>query len=988
MLLSMDAIMADDNLLPTMWDVLKQRSDPANLLDFVVNLIASRAGSKAEYLRSSRPRRIPDLTLLSRRAWITFMEMLADLAGRRQLSPPPVSNPDWPYKTILLLLSTSHYPLPSSAKACLLSRLMAASGSLEGADAFARWIGPRSHEQEVAIDLRPLFDRLCLASDQGIQDDENALLPIAAILANDNILPTMLDLLKQQTHNPVQSLSCIAHLIVGRLGTDASHILLVRLRSIPDLTLLSQLAWDIVMEMLVDLADRRQPSGPLDDSSPDWLHKTTLLLLSTSPYPLLDFALACVRGLLPDAPVLAAAMPVAQWITSRPNEQEFNLHSLFRPIPGADERASQGDKDILLSIAAIMTDDNLLPTVRNMLKQSTYDPMQSLSFIIHLIVSRLGAGAEYLLPVRLRAIPDLTSISRRTWDTLMEMLVDLADRRDPSGSLLISSPDWLHKLTLLFLSTSPYPLPNSAVVCLRRLLAHNKEEWEGAVLSIARWISPRPDEKSFVFRPLSDRLQPVYEHGGQDDECLLTVLFMYSEFLRPYRSTSPSPGVQPPSLYTMLSQEPDLFEHQMARPILDDIWNLIHSVLLFDSKYDSPRTLNGRNECIHILWELSDRMVRRDNGIASLAAYWGNEQWDLLALTHTFSSLHHFTHAPRTYMLQLCMDAFAGTHDQAKIAENSATVACQFEDGTFDDTGRYIPIDMVRFCYLHIRLYAEHIQGGPPTVIASSLSDRSATLPEPVTWTSLWDATSAALHKYSAEEGCPDASAREPTFPDELIAALGFFILPEDVSKYPRLARLQERERPGLPQPASRTASPSGSADMLSLRDVTEPPPSSQPAIQLTQNGPSQEEPSSTQSNGRSHHIARDAEESRVDAGSTRGHAGAEEGPMNDEPGAARDGAAVRGKVGFDEAGDEATEDDESEGGVASEGDATERGPDEDNAQVDERQAAIADHLGPPGGGGEVGGEVGGYGSSGSGHEPPGRDGIEGRDGVGTKFVE
>ncbi|EKM50848.1 uncharacterized protein PHACADRAFT_128443, partial [Phanerochaete carnosa HHB-10118-sp] len=82
-LLSMDAIIADDNLLPTMWDAVKQRYDPAQSLAFITELIASRTGSEAQRFRPIRPRCVPDLTLLPRRAWVALMEMLAELAGRR-----------------------------------------------------------------------------------------------------------------------------------------------------------------------------------------------------------------------------------------------------------------------------------------------------------------------------------------------------------------------------------------------------------------------------------------------------------------------------------------------------------------------------------------------------------------------------------------------------------------------------------------------------------------------------------------------------------------------------------------------------------------------------------------------------------------------------------------------------------------------------------------------------------------------------------------
>ncbi|EKM50873.1 uncharacterized protein PHACADRAFT_212798 [Phanerochaete carnosa HHB-10118-sp] len=775
------------------------------------------------------------------------------------------------------------------------------------------------------------------------QDDKDILLSMDAIMADDNLLPAVWDIFKQRSYSPAQSLPFVAELLLNRVGAEANYLRSIRPRCVPDLTPLSRRAWIAFTEMLADLAGRRGSNGPLNPTSPDWLYKAVLLLLSTSRYPHHSSALACLRNLLGDASGSFAGVKMfAQWITPRYREQEFDLRPLFDRLHLASEQdATQDNKEILLSIALILANNNLLPTVLRMLRQATHVPTRSLSVITHLIVGHLGTDAEHLLPTRLRAVPDLTSMPSQAWDTLMEMLANLADRREDDGPLLVSSPDWLHKTALLLLSTSPHPLPKSAVACLRGLLAD--EEGFTAAHSIATWIIPGVDEKPFVFSPLFDRLHPVYEASGQDSGCLYAILFMYAELLRPYRSGSF--GEQPQSLYTVLSQEPELFEKQSARPILDDIWNLIHLVSPFDSNDDSPHTLEGQDESSHILWEFSDRMGRRGDATASLAAFWGRLESAYFALSQTFPSLHHFTHAPRAYMLQLCMDAFSGSQEQEKMLDNSTSTAQLYAGDAFDDTERFYTTSMVRFCYLHLRLYAECIENGPPTAIALPLSDQAttATVPKPATWTSLWNAINAALRKYfvetkwdigyeefyyhlrtlrtpsellaedrrlagecldvmqsverSSDTSSPDASAREPAFPDELITALGFLILPQDVSKYPRLVKLQEHERPGSPRPV--TGPTSGSANTPSTRDAIESSPSSRPAIQSPQVVPLREKPSSMKSNGRSRHIDRDAKESQVGVGGTRRRASTVEGPTNEGPHAGRRDTATRRKVRF-----------------------------------------------------------------------------------------
>ncbi|EKM60627.1 uncharacterized protein PHACADRAFT_23900 [Phanerochaete carnosa HHB-10118-sp] len=339
-------------------------------------------------------------------------------------------------------------------------------------------------------------------------------------------------------------------------------------------------------------------------------------------------------------------------------------------------------------------------------------------------------------------------------------------------------------------------------------------------------------------------------------------------------------------------------------------------------------------------------MGRKDDATATISAFWEKQSFSHFALCYTFLSLHRFTHASRTSMLQLCTDAFADSHNQAKMIKNSTRLARDYVGGKFDDTADFDPIDMVRFCYLHIRLYAEHIGGRPPTVMASSLSDPDAMFPGPAAWASLWDATNAALCKYSAEERW-----------------------------HAKLARLQKRERLGSRQPGVELTEPSAPADTSPSGDLTESPPPSQLATQSAQDRPSQEKPSSMQSDGRSRSISRDAEEPQVDAGSTRGRARTEEGLINEGQRADRRDASVRGEMHMNEAGGDATEDDEKEEDSASEDNAAREETEKDGAQVEKGDVDITDSSSPRGGGrirGKVQGEVQGYSRSGSEDGPRG----------------
>lgn len=93
--------------------------------------------------------------------------------------------------------------------------------------------------------------------------------------------------------------------------------------------------------------------------------------------------------------------------------------------------SDQDDKDILLSVGTTVTDDDMLQTIWDAFNQCSYKPEQSLAFVVELIVGRLGARSQELLPDRLRCIPDLSALSLLAWDTFMEMLADLVDSLQP-----------------------------------------------------------------------------------------------------------------------------------------------------------------------------------------------------------------------------------------------------------------------------------------------------------------------------------------------------------------------------------------------------------------------------------------------------------------------------------------------------------------------------------------------------------------------------
>lgn len=317
---------------------------------------------------------------------------------------------------------------------------------------------------------------------------------------------------------------------------------------------------------------------------------------------------------------------------------------------------TENDADILVSTDAIMASDIHLLTLWDAFKQSSQDPLQSLSFILCLVANRLGQPGKNIQPLTIRRIPDLSLLSRRAWDAFMEMFAELARRQ--AGPLLVSSPDWLHNITLLLLSFSPYPLPASGVSNLMSLLHAQPGVdplWD-QTRSIATWIAPHSEDSDFVFHPLAPRLLPVYTTVGlQSRPSLLMVLQTYQEFLRPYFKHIP--GSQ--SMRLVLFRESDLFQHGRVRPVLIDMWDVLHACVIAENRQNYGTLRHGLMEGLVLLLEFAAQMDREADAVGALTTFWGRSELNAhVALCLGFVALHERSRSSGIQMLQLITDAF------------------------------------------------------------------------------------------------------------------------------------------------------------------------------------------------------------------------------------------------------------------------------------------------------------------------------------------
>lgn len=114
-LLLTDTMSLDDGLLNAMLEALQQtHPSPSIVVDFVIRLICNRIPQYGEIISSGHLSVILDLSVLSRQAYVTIMEMVIE-ALTKVSQPLSSSSPLWIKDAILLLMSSSRFPLPDNA---------------------------------------------------------------------------------------------------------------------------------------------------------------------------------------------------------------------------------------------------------------------------------------------------------------------------------------------------------------------------------------------------------------------------------------------------------------------------------------------------------------------------------------------------------------------------------------------------------------------------------------------------------------------------------------------------------------------------------------------------------------------------------------------------------------------------------------------------------------------------------------------------------
>lgn len=111
--LSVDSLVSDDGLLPTMLDALQQQvvPNPTGVINFVMQVIGRRIGREIHSGLTS----ILDLRILSKHTWFVTTDAVTNLLLQHSPGPLEAHSPRWVFDGILLLLSISRFEQPDHA---------------------------------------------------------------------------------------------------------------------------------------------------------------------------------------------------------------------------------------------------------------------------------------------------------------------------------------------------------------------------------------------------------------------------------------------------------------------------------------------------------------------------------------------------------------------------------------------------------------------------------------------------------------------------------------------------------------------------------------------------------------------------------------------------------------------------------------------------------------------------------------------------------
>ena len=667
----------------------------------------------------------PDLTTLSRKAYVSLLKVVADTI-KDSLDNKGSGNgtEKWMQNATLLLLSDSCYVDSVELEDIIVTPMCVAmkgvlqdSGPVIAVEFVLRIIqrrfGPSTFPDTKCItttipdlnkiELRTAYAELMTivakAIQRGIPDptathlDQPWLASACVLLASnsqfsvpsagsDEVITTVCAFWNVSTQTPASVIvRSVVRLIEHSRGENFEHA--HELVSMPDLTKLSDRAYETLMGTTLLTFDRGRNSAPTHGDGGHW-KKDASMLLAADP--------RAVSTVQLEAETMAALCQTirdafAQRSIDAPTSIEFVKHFIrnrlrislmddsnlgglsglldltaipfqvytllmttlsdaLRLASGSDivnDRFLKAAKDasvLLLSKSEfanrINIDDELLTIMCTAAKHAKLDQAETVTFIRILINRRklFTSTSQAVLP-ELDHVLELDDLSEEAYGALLDTVAtSMQGASDElySPCLQESSEDSFINATIILLSktSESYSMPESAINALRSSLDDASAPTHSAVVLANRLRSymTRP-EKEFI--PLSLPISRAYASDtletSQQRLNLAGVLKMYQTFLLDKLGLSQA-DLLSSALVNILRTHPEMFvppRDRSFRPILNDMLSFIHAALLKegDGGYDALRL--GTTHSLIILLEFSKRLGREQDAVDVFTNFWSSD---------------------------------------------------------------------------------------------------------------------------------------------------------------------------------------------------------------------------------------------------------------------------------------------------------------------------------------------------------------------------
>ena len=334
--------------------------------------------------------------------------------------------------------------------------------------------------------------------------------------------------------------------------------------------------------------------------------------------------------------------------------QPLTTKAGWKPSIGPEEDEvvlrRQEDADLLLSIDTIMSDDSLLSTLWDALKQSA-QPEDLIRFAIRLVRNRIAPGLDPTPSGDLAYFMDLSALSQDAYNAIMRIVAD-ALAKYASPPYQNSSPAWAHNAAILLLSKSSHSLPVDALSALHAFFDDWKASWwVGDTLGIR--VVPAL-QRGQAFLPLSPQLRHLYMPSSISRRLDFgSVLQLYNKMLKAVAKVDDNV----PSLLTLFRRYPALLVDENARPVLADLWDFLIEALRWLCVHTEDRG-DGTMECFLFVVDFGTRLGKKHEVTEIISKAWAVHDMRFLVASLFCSAAPHMRVQNAAEASDLSQEAF------------------------------------------------------------------------------------------------------------------------------------------------------------------------------------------------------------------------------------------------------------------------------------------------------------------------------------------